>query len=1286
MFASCSSSISVLSNVSFQHHSAENSAPCQSQDCGGALWVEGSGSLLVLNGVFADNRNENSDTRGAGAVGLTQQIRATFNGTQFLRNSGSQGGALFASDDACVVAVGCSILSNVAEGFGTCCFPVGAGFTIWNCGKRNPPSSIRNCTFAGNTNLEGYGGALNVRIEDTSFKQGETFIEHVIFSQNRIGEYDSGLAKFWGFGGAAMHFERALHLRLNNCTFDENSVGKGCVGGAIRAYHLDNGDCVFTGCAFRSNSAAGAGIQGGGQGGAIHIDRGNSRKYIFVECQFNSNSANFGGAVSGSGSNDDEPVRFFDSTFSNNSAVVVPGLLRGGSGAGGALFSWNMPLHISGCGFISNIAGWSGGALHAQTELFWQVGTTLTVRIVSASFRSNTAGVQGGALAFLANDAVPLNLAFLACTTGPQLLTPAQYVCGHGYGGLPPAAIEGVFREWSLPVVANIVDVSFVGNVASTAVGGAISALNTRLVNNRAHYQGNRALVGGGALYLDGASSLSAANTSLAANNRVSSIIGSRGGHQILSDAGGSLTFLAGTSMGAGEGLAVIAPFVGEVTWGIDARVTCPVGMLAYSQQALQNASTGGWLLQSGTSRGRNNSNCPSFFRDCGLGIVVKPKMLVTDLSVSCNACPAGRYSAVQAHTGGTQNEVSCLACPFRGDCNNGLGGVVATNGVWGRTHSGSNADEAAVIEFASCPPKYCCGSAVCNGTAQCADGSFRDPTAPLCGGCLAGYSESVDSTNCLPDSECGRAGWWFWPSVLLFFVAYNSFFMWTGSGVGKIDAEDTNRRPSLAVHGAPRSCRHTLRTTFAWDRFLDAGRDGGVAAIVYYFQMAAVVVPTKGPAWMVSSFLGPIFNMHPSSGQGVCLFAGQTTVAKVSLNFAVPFVMMLVLYWMYVVLRTAGILRASLSQRRQRQRAEKKTELDFEPSATERFLDNDDSSCEEPPEFSGHDSSVNQDSDLHIDTAKVPKAKEGGHMLDRDALRMRAVGALAQLWLFAFSSVSGAVFTLLHCVQVPGESAAVLFEAGSVRCGTWQHPLYAFAGVFVFFACTPLCIAGMRLLPKGRFTSRLQNWSSNLHWPTNLISRAVRVTLVTPFKAEMWAWPALMALQRLMMVAAHSLSTNRVICAMAMLLITALALCSQFLYMPHKNRDVNILQCVASFSLAFLTGLNVPLQAFKEAGIDVTAAGAGTTVVTIASALNTAMACFVLLPLATATPLSFMGFRLLGVGHQARNFAQMFSWRSYSRPRQSTSPLPRDGRDTDASSRAPPAPAAMTRVFSAPS
>jgi hypothetical protein len=81
--------------------------------------------------------------------------------------------------------------------------------------------------------------------------------------------------------------------------------------------------------------------------------------------------------------------------------------------------------------------------------------------------------------------------------------------------------------------------------------------------------------------------------------------------------------------------------------------------------------------------------------------------------------------------------------------------------GFWGHqiaSHSENGRIGASQAEIKPCPADYCCdnSSAGCAWNNDTACQGNRDQTQSLCGGCKQGFSQSIDGTNCVHDSECG--------------------------------------------------------------------------------------------------------------------------------------------------------------------------------------------------------------------------------------------------------------------------------------------------------------------------------------------------------------------------------------------------------------------------------------------------------------------------------------------------------------------------------------------------
>ncbi len=158
----------------------------------------------------------------------------------------------------------------------------------------------------------------------------------------------------------------------------------------------------------------------------------------------------------------------------------------------------------------------------------------------------------------------------------------------------------------------------------------------------------------------------------------------------------------------------------------------------------------------------------------------------LTFLSTSCNKCtvkpfPAGNGSLrLNEKTQNLENHKHyvfkhifemnnpCEPCPFGAVCSQGE--VKALPNFWGYKEDVS-------IIFLSCPLKYCCNDidVLCNSHNSCAP----QRTGQLCGQCEIGFSESVMSTQCVPDETCDD--WWVWPLSIILALLYLMWYMYKG-------------------------------------------------------------------------------------------------------------------------------------------------------------------------------------------------------------------------------------------------------------------------------------------------------------------------------------------------------------------------------------------------------------------------------------------------------------------------------------------------------------------------
>ena len=175
-----------------------------------------------------------------------------------------------------------------------------------------------------------------------------------------------------------------------------------------------------------------------------------------------------------------------------------------------------------------------------------------------------------------------------------------------------------------------------------------------------------------------------------------------------------------------------------------------------------------------------------------------------------------------------------------------------------------------------------------------------------------------------------------------------------------------------------------------------------------------------------------------------------------------------------------------------------------------------------------------------------------GGALRLRDAKRAAAAGgggsdgdgggggngryakAVAPLLATAFTTLLTTTFKLLHCVDVGTGATAttVVFRAAGVTCDQWWRvPLFAVAGALLLPVAAALA---------ARASPAVARWcAARMPWRRAAWARAVAAKLRAPFADGCWHWAAVLALQRLAVVAVC-------VCSLAMnLLLSRPSTCS---------------------------------------------------------------------------------------------------------------------------------------------
>ncbi len=147
----------------------------------------------------------------------------------------------------------------------------------------------------------------------------------------------------------------------------------------------------------------------------------------------------------------------------------------------------------------------------------------------------------------------------------------------------------------------------------------------------------------------------------------------------------------------------------------------------------------------------------------------------IGNLKYECGVCPDGYYIiiprkiSISYFTNVSSSKESarstCQLCPYGAHCSGN--NVVARPNFWGYF-------KADYLLFQQCPKHYCCSGSKgipCKTHNTCA--KYR--TGILCGKCENGFSISMLTSDCIPNSQCGRDQW-FW---LIAFMTMLSYTVW---------------------------------------------------------------------------------------------------------------------------------------------------------------------------------------------------------------------------------------------------------------------------------------------------------------------------------------------------------------------------------------------------------------------------------------------------------------------------------------------------------------------------
>ena len=401
-------------NVTLKNIKFVNSGYNKYKVDGGALYIEESSNITIINCLFGYNKIiDDGGNGGAIYVKSTDPIRII--DSEFKENSAGYGGAI-TSHNATLILENTVFDKNSAVKIGGAINAAHSTQIINNCtfkdGKIELSSSSDRCR-GGAIYAEQFDEDNEMVITSTEFKnnqvyndggavyikdQAKVLIEDSKFSENSAdtggGAIVCGIANVTirntefnenhGSEGGAVN--AGPSTLIEDCNFTGNTAW-GDYGGAIYVCDLggENANATVKNCNFLNNSAM--------VGGAIF----NMKTVTVLNCNFTSNYADFGGAIDSNGK-----ALIINSNFITNNATKGGAIMASSSMLiensyfiannatdGGAIYTFDSNIEIDNSHFIENSAV-AGGAISAPSNR--------KALINNSDFSQNTASRYGGAI------------------------------------------------------------------------------------------------------------------------------------------------------------------------------------------------------------------------------------------------------------------------------------------------------------------------------------------------------------------------------------------------------------------------------------------------------------------------------------------------------------------------------------------------------------------------------------------------------------------------------------------------------------------------------------------------------------------------------------------------------------------------------------------------------------------------------------------------------------------------------------------------------------------------
>eukprot|EP01083_Nonionella_stella_P119246 356367_1 len=298
--------------------------------------------------------------------------------------------------------------------------------------------------------------------------------------------------------------------------------------------------------------------------------------------------------------------------------------------------------------------------------------------------------------------------------------------------------------------------------------------------------------------------------------------------------------------------------------------------------------------------------------------------ILIKDIiELHVTSCPVGY--------GSDPNDIQCLICPdgtynlspnntnHCEDCNEDTNdGVICHGGHilialnWWLGFCGANDSMVTNI----CPTAYCCQmEGFCDfsedNQAETLCAHNRNVSEPLCGACFEGYTEAINSPQCM---ICEEQHWMWFSKPIALAIVYTLYLIFSNP----IKEKDTKQRDEKEVYVTYTHCSclgACINQCKAWagnTDFVLLCQTLVLRVLLYYEQaLGSVMWPSFSSPYMAEIYtIASIFNLETSvlntDSDAKCLFEGLTSKNKILLAFLpwlLIFVLLLVSYT-YVAMR----------------------------------------------------------------------------------------------------------------------------------------------------------------------------------------------------------------------------------------------------------------------------------------------------------------------------------------------------------------------------------------------